>query len=94
MSKVAEIRFLHGIDERRKFEIAQKEWCDDLVVRISEKEYRFYVISRTRLMQEMDDALRLGNPYLINEKVVVLEDVTYDNILVGIEKLITDGEIG
>lgn len=48
MRKVAEIRFLHGIDERRKFEIAQKEWCDDVVVRISEKEYRFYDARRNQ----------------------------------------------
>lgn len=85
------IHWEYGIDDVRKFELRQKEWCSDVYVVSNERIYRFEFISKQRLMQEASDSISRAGYHHVDRDTFVLGDFSYEEIVRTLESLRSTG---
>ena len=86
-----EIRWDHGIDDVRKAELLQKEWCGDAYVVSNGRTYRFEFISKHRLMQEASDSIPRMGYHHVDKDTFVIDNFCYEEILETLERLRSTG---
>lgn len=87
MKNQISVRFEHGMDEERKRELAEKEWCDDVSVVYGGRLFNFEFISFLRLSQEFDGFKAIDRVYLLGDNTIILDEVSYESIIIAIEKM-------
>lgn len=86
-----EIRWEYGIDDTRKEEILQKEWCRDAYVVSNDRIYRFEFISKRRLMQEASSSISSTGYYHVDQDTLVIDNFCYEEVVATIEQLRSTG---
>lgn len=82
----------YGIDENRKTEIEEKEWCGDIYAVIGGEKFEFEFISMRRLCQEIEFNMS-NSGYSIVDSNTVLPQISYDMIVKAIEKMAEEGRL-
>lgn len=86
-----EIRWEYGIDDTRKEELRQKEWCGDAFVVSNDRVYRFEFISKRRLVQEASSSLSSMGYHHVDQDTLVIDNFCYEEIVATLERLRSTG---
>ncbi|TIX46528.1 MAG: hypothetical protein E5W81_02165 [Mesorhizobium sp.] len=81
------IGWTYGIDEARKEELAQKEWCGDVYVVSNGVRYDVEFISIDRLALDAGTAIRDIGYYATGKDTFVIDNFSYDEIIRVLEGL-------
>jgi hypothetical protein len=95
MSTVASepvIFFPDGYDARREFETSERGYLSQVVVQVEGgKRYRLFFYDPVRMQQDLEEQVKLGRGYLAEPNLILLPDVTTDNIKKAVAGLWQDG---
>ena len=79
-------------DERARDEASQKEYISGALIELEKgKFYKAYFISPTRLRQDLEAESKLGRPYIAEPGLVVVPEVSIENIEHILGQLVSDG---
>ena len=86
------ISFPEGYDARREYETPMRGYLSDVVVQMEDgARYRLYFIDPVRLQQTLEDEIASGRPYFTEPGLVVLPEVSTEEIKKAVWGLIKDG---
>ncbi|UXN06964.1 hypothetical protein [Bartonella sp. HY761] len=84
-----DIAFLSTFDDRRRYETQCKGYLFDLYVIIEKKSYNIIFYDKMRLEQDIDaENERYGYGFFYSKNIVVVKEITYDEIVKAINHLI------
>ncbi|HTV69070.1 MAG TPA: hypothetical protein VMF90_11090 [Rhizobiaceae bacterium] len=83
-----EIKSDYEIDDKRKNELLDKEWCSDIYAVLDGKKIEFEFISLRRLIQEAEEQIGRHGYYSIGENTFVISDFGYEKIVDTIANII------
>jgi hypothetical protein len=86
------IRFPNDLDERDEYEMPLRGYCSDVIVELANgNRYPLYFYDPVRLTQTLASDAQEGHPYYAEPGLVVVTEVTPDNIRRAIAGLFKSG---
>ena len=86
------ISFPEGYDARREYETPMRGYLSDVVVQMEDGvRYRLYFIDPVRVQQTLEDETSSGRSYFTEPGLVILPEVTTEEIKKAVGGLIKDG---
>lgn len=84
--------FTAGFDERIEFEMSARGYLSHVLVELEDGcRYEVYFYDPTRLRQDLESYINLGMPCLAEVGLIVLPEVTLENIKKSVNYLWKDG---
>ena len=88
-SSYPRLTFEGGFDEREAFEARARGYRDHVIVELdNSNRYPVVFYDAVRLKQDLEDEARLGNPFLADPGLIVLQEVTEENMRCAVAKLV------
>lgn len=79
-------------NDRDRFERTAKGWLDDVVVEIDNgQKHRLFFYDPIRLKQDPEEEIKLGKAAIVETGLIVVPEVTKENIERAIHQAIADG---
>jgi hypothetical protein len=92
LAKPFTLRFPEDFDAQSEFETPSRGYLSDVVVQSSNGScYRLFFYDPVRMRQDLDAAVAAGKPYLAEPNLIVLSEVTTENIERAVQGLWRDG---
>ena len=85
------ISFPEGFEERLELEMTARGYLSSVVVQLGEEQYRLFFYDPVRMQQDLEEEIKLGRSYLAEPNVVLLPEITTENIKKAILGLYQDG---
>jgi len=85
------IRFPEGFKERMEMEMTSRGYLSSVMVQLGEEQYRLFFYDPTRMQQDLEEETKLGRCYLAEPNLVLLPEITTENIEKAILGLCQNG---
>src|SRR5262245_45685552 len=86
------IHFPDGYDARREFETPERGYLSNVVVQLENgNRYQVFFYDPVRMQQDLEEEVKAGRGYLAEPNVVLLPEVTTDNIKKAVAGLWSTG---
>jgi hypothetical protein len=84
--------FEGGFDERDAFESRARGYRSHVWVQLADGErYPLVFYDAVRLQQDLEDEAKSGNPYIAETGLIVLQEVTKENMELAVFRLVQEG---
>ncbi len=88
MSDYPKLIFQYEFGEREQFEAQSRGYLSHVFVELSnKKKYPVVFYDRVRLAQDLEEELKLGNKFIAEPGLIILPEVTIENMLAAINRL-------
>ena len=92
ISEECHLFFQYGFDERDQFEARSRGYMSHVQVRFSSGlGYSVCFYDCVRLQQDLEEEVRLGNVFIAEPGMIVLSEITPENIRRAVSKLDAEG---